>query len=166
MIKLRTTATAIAALSALALSSTADARGLLHVRGANGGGTVVAGQRGVAARAHGTTTSADGTVTHASGGAFRGVNGSRGYRASETSVSPDGTVSHQGSAAASGARGSYASEGGVTRNADGIWSGGRETSATSAATGNSYSGSTTVADGQVSHTGTCTNAAGEVIPCR
>ncbi|SFF98728.1 hypothetical protein SAMN05518801_10516 [Novosphingobium sp. CF614] len=166
MTRFHTALTATAALAALMLSTTAEARGAAHVRGRSGGGSVVAGQKGIAARAHGTVTSEDGTTTHASGGVFAGAQGSRGFRASQTSVSPDGTLSHQGAAAASGARGSFASEGGMTRSADGTWSGARTTSATNALTGNSYSGSTTAANGQVSHSGTCTNAAGETIPCR
>ncbi|MCJ2185030.1 hypothetical protein MTR62_20420, partial [Novosphingobium sp. 1949] len=66
----------------------------------------------------------------------------------------------------SGARGSASSQGGFTRSADGTTSGSRTSNATNAATGNSYSGQTTVQNGQVSHTGTCSNASGEAIPCR
>lgn len=162
-------ASALVSLAVLGMGGAAQARqGVVHVRGAQGGATAVAGQRGVAARAHGTDQAADGTVTHASGGAYRGTNGSAGYRASQTTVSPDGTVSRSGQAAASGARGSASSAGSFTRAADGTLSGSRSTQATSATTGNSYSGSTTIdpATGQPAHTGTCTNAAGEVISCR
>ncbi|MCJ2179255.1 hypothetical protein [Novosphingobium album (ex Hu et al. 2023)] len=166
MTKFRTTLTAAAVLAALALTSTADAKGTVRVRGTNGHAAATAGQRGVAGRAGGTMVAEDGTVTHASGGGFVGANGARGARASSTSVSPDGTVSHQGAAATSGANGSASTQGGFTRNADGTTSGSRSTNATNAYTGNSYSGSTTVDNGQVSHTGTCTNASGAVIPCR
>lgn len=166
MTKFHTALTAATVLAALALASTAEAKGTLRVRGTNGHGTVTAGQRGVAGRAGGTVVAEDGTVTHGSGGGFLGANGARGARASTTSVSPDGTVSHQGAASTSGARGSASTQGGFTRNADGTASGSRTTQATNAYTGNSYSGSTTVDNGTVSHTGTCTNAAGAVIPCR
>jgi hypothetical protein len=55
----------------------------------------------------------------------------------------------------------------VTRNSDGSYSGGRSSTATSNATGNTYSGSTIIdpATGKPVHSGTCTNASGEVIPC-
>lgn len=166
MTKFRTTLTAAAVLAALALTTTADAKGSVRVRGSNGHAAAVAGSRGVAGRAGGTVTAEDGTVTHASGGGFAGANGARGARASTTSVSPDGTVTHEGAASTSGARGSASTQGGFTRNADGTSSGSRTTNATNAQTGNSYAGSTTVENGTVSHTGTCTNASGEVIPCR
>ena len=53
----------------------------------------------------------------------------------------------------------------MTRDANGNVVGGRSTTATGQ-NGNSYDGSTTVSNGTVTHTGTCTNAAGEVISCR
>ncbi|MCT2401389.1 hypothetical protein [Novosphingobium mangrovi (ex Huang et al. 2023)] len=166
MTKLPTILTAAAALAATAFISTADAKGTLRVRGQNGHGAAAAGQRGVAGRAAGTVVADDGTVTRTRGGGFMGANGARGASAATTSVSPDGTVNRQAGAATSGARGSASSQGAFTRNADGTTYGTRTTNATNAQTGNSYSGSTTVDNGAVSHTGTCTNAGGEVIPCR
>ncbi len=166
MTNIRTTLTAFSALAALALASTADARGSVRVRGQNGVASAVAGPKGMAGRAAGTTVAADGTVTRASTGGFMGANGSKGARASSTSVSPDGTVSRSANASTSGARGSASSQGSFTRSADGTASGSRSTSATNAATGNSYSGTTTLSNGQLSHSGTCTNAAGETIACR
>lgn len=171
MIRTRTCAlllTAFATTFAATISTipAAKARGMLHAGGRGAGGTVVAGPNGVAGRAHGTRNNADGSVTHASGGAFAGANGSRGARASQTTVNPDGSLSREGGLAASGARGSVASQGSMSRSAEGSWNGNRSTQATNNQTGNSYSGSTTVTDGQVSHSGTCTNAAGAAIPCR
>lgn len=169
MTKYRTITAAAVALVAMAASSiptAALAGGTLRVRGDNGRAAVTAGQRGVAGRAAGTVVAEDGTVTRGSAGGFAGANGARGARASTTSVSPDGSVSRQAGAATSGARGSASSTGSFTRGADGSTYGTRSTNATNAATGNSYSGSTTVDNGAVSHTGTCTNAVGEVIPCR
>jgi hypothetical protein len=61
--------------------------------------------------------------------------------------------------------GSASTSGGVTKDANGNVVGGRSTTATGQ-NGNSYDGSTTVSNGTVTHTGTCTNAAGEVISCR
>ncbi len=54
--------------------------------------------------------------------------------------------------------------GSITRDADGNVNGSRGTSVTGK-NGNSYNGSTTVQDGTVTHTATCTNAAGETIAC-
>ena len=55
--------------------------------------------------------------------------------------------------------------GSIARDADGNVNGSRSTSATGR-NGNSYNGSTTVQNGVVTHTGACTNAAGEAIACR
>lgn len=156
-------------LSALTISATAEARqGVLRARGANGAVTAAAGAKGVATRGHGTVSNQDGSVTHGSGGAYRGVNGGQGYRASSTTVSPDGSVSRQTQAETNGPNGSVNIQGGLARGADGAWSGSRSTNATNASTGNSYSGSTTIdpATGQPVHTGGCTDAGGNAISCR
>ena len=77
-----------------------------------------------------------------------------------------GLALHQGSAQAQGANGGSATtSGSLARDAEGNVNGSRSTSAT-AANGNSYAGSTTVTDGQVSRTATCTDAAGNSIACR
>lgn len=166
MTKFHSTFVAFTVVAALALASSADAQGSVRARGQNGSVGAVAGKKGVAGRAAGTTVSSDGTVTRASASGFKGTNGSRGARAATTSVSPDGSVSRTAGASTSGARGSASSQGSFSRNADGTASGARSTSATNAATGNSYAGSTTLSNGSVSHSGTCTNAAGETIACR
>lgn len=161
-------ASALFAVAALTTASSAEANfGAFHVRGAYGGASGVAGARGVAGRAHGTYYGADGSVTHASGGAFRGVNGSNGYRASATTVNPDGSISRQGQLSASGARGSVNSAGGFTRSADGSWSGSRSTTATNNQTGVSYAGSTSIdpTTGKPVHSGSCADASGAAVAC-
>lgn len=118
------------------------------------------------ARGRTARTDSDGSTTGISGGGFRGANGSSGARASTTTVNPDGSATRRGGFAAQGPRGSAASEGNATRNADGTYSGSRNSTATSAATGNSYNGATTydTANG-VSRTNTCTTAGGATIAC-
>jgi len=100
-----------------------------------------------------------------SGGAVQGPDGGRGARAGYTTRSADGSVAHQSGFNASGANGSVQSSGSYNRNADGSASGSRDTTATNAA-GATYQGNTTYNKGDgVSHTSTCTNAAGAVVPC-
>lgn len=165
----RILATALVATIALPFVPAAQARqGAFIARGQNGVVSGAAGPRGAAARGARTVTNADGSVTRRSGAAYRGANGSSGYRQSSTTANPDGSVSRSGTASANGARGSASSAGGFTRNADGSWSGSRSTTATSAATGTSYSGSTSIdpATGKPVHSGGCTDAAGNAVSCR
>lgn len=124
--------------------------------GPNGGGFL---------RGRRTQGDGQGNVTSTSGGAFRGPNGASGARAAQVTHNADGSASRQGGFAASGERGSVQSQGNVSRTADGAVSGERTTSATGA-NGNTYQGSTTYTKGEgVSHTGTCSDAAGNSIPC-
>jgi hypothetical protein len=111
-------------------------------------------------------TDGQGNGAAASGGTVRGPNGGRAVRGSGTTVNADGTVNHQGGVAVQGQNGSAQSRGGFTRNADGTVQGGRSTTATNSNTGNSYQGQTTY-DSQtgVQHSGTCYDAAGNVIAC-
>ena len=151
-------------------AATAEARqGVIRARGTNGAVTAVKGPNGGGGvRTHGVRQNADGSVTRASGGAWRTPNGGTSARASSTTVNPDGSVSRNGQYTGTGPRGSVDSSGSVTRDANGPWSGGRTTSATNAATGNSYQGSTTIdpATGKPVHSGTCYDASGAVISCR
>ena len=55
--------------------------------------------------------------------------------------------------------------GGFMRDADGNVDGSRSTSVTGR-NGNSYSGSTTLDNGVLTHSHSCTNAAGDVVSCR
>lgn len=150
-------------------STTADAQARRggHVRGSNGAATVVSGPNGTAARAGGARRNADGSVTAASGGAFRTATGATGVRGSTTTVNPDGSGNRTSGLSSSGARGSLNSSSNVSRAADGSYSGGRSTTATSTATGNTYSGSTQIdpATGKPVYSGTCTNASGQTITC-
>jgi hypothetical protein len=160
---------AITAVLALTAATTAEARqGSIRARGANGVVAGTTGAKGSAVRARGAVRNDDGSVTAASGGAFRGANGSKGYRASTTTAAPDGSATRAGQLSASGARGSVDSAGSFSRGADGTWSGSRSTDAHNAATGTSYSGTTAIdpATGKPVHTGTCTDASGVAIACR
>lgn len=126
-------------------------------RGPNGG----AYQRGRVLKTDGA-----GNAEAASGGRFRTANGTTGWRKSETQRGADGSVSHDGAFAASGAKGNVQSSGAYNKAADGTVSGNRNTTATGV-DGTTYTGSTQYdsANG-VTHTGTCTDASGKVIPCR
>ncbi|UYK80562.1 hypothetical protein NG829_19870 [Xanthomonas sacchari] len=77
----------------------------------------------------------------------------------------DGSASRQGSASVQRADGASASSSGsLARAADGTLSGSRQSSVDG--TQGSYQGSTSVQDGSIVHTGTCTDASGAVVPCR
>lgn len=162
-------ATSLVAAVLVMSAATAEAReGVVRARGTNGAVTAVKDPNGGGGvRAHGVRQNSDGSVTRASGGTWRTPNGGTSARASSTTVNPDGSVSRNGEYAGSGPNGSVNSSGSVARDANGNWSGGRTTSATSAATGNSYQGSTTIdpATGKPVHSGTCYDASGAVIAC-
>ncbi len=107
-----------------------------------------------------------GNVSGSRSGSLVGANGGNaGYQGSAYR-NADGSAGRQGSATINGRYGGTATTAGnITRDADGNVSGSRATDVTGR-NGNSYTGSTTVENGSVIHTGTCTNAAGEVISCR
>jgi hypothetical protein len=154
--------------SLLATSVAAEDRpNRVRASGSNGTVTAVQGEKGSAARARGAKRNDNGSVTAASGGAFKTATGARGARGSTTTVNPDGSGSRVSGASASGARGSASTSSDVTRNADGTFSGGRTTKGTSAATGNTYNGSTQIdpSTGKPVRTATCTDASGAVIAC-
>ena len=156
--------------SALILGAgAAEARqGVVKVRGSQGAVTAASGPNGGGAvRTRGVRENSDGSVSRASGGAYRTPNGGTSVRSSSSTVNPDGSASRSAAYNANGARGSVDSSGSAYRDANGNWSGGRNTSATSAATGNSYQGSTTIdpATGKPVHSGTCYNSAGTAIAC-
>jgi hypothetical protein len=118
------------------------------------------------ARGHAARSNSDGSKTAVSGAAFKGANGSTAGRTSTTTVNPDGSAVRQGGFAAQGTRGSASSQGSATRNADGSYAGSRTSTGTSAATGNTYNGSTNYDSvNGVSRAGTCTNANGAEIAC-
>ena len=153
----------------VAAAASAQAGERLRVIGAQGTGFIAGGSSASgAAYLRGRSVSRDGSgnATLRSGGVYRGPNGGTAVRAGQTTRSADGTISHQSGFAAQGAGGgSVQSSGGLTRSAAGV-NQSRATTAT-AANGNTYSGSTSY-DPQtgLSHTATCTDAAGNAIACR
>ncbi|MGE4410893.1 MAG: hypothetical protein AB7D33_10030 [Sphingobium sp.] len=162
-------ACALVASSLLFVGGTAEARqGVIKARGTNGVVTAVRGPNGTTgARARGTVRNEDGSLTRASGGAWRNANGGTSVRGATTTVNPDGSGTRTSNAYASGAKGTASSSGTLSRDAEGNWTGNRNSTATNAATGNSYSGSVSIdpATGQPVRTATCTDASGAVIAC-
>ncbi len=158
-----------AAVAALMITSVAaDARPKrAKASGPNGSITAVQGVNGSGVRARGAKQNADGSVTTGRAGAFKTANGAQGGRASSTTVNPDRSANRVSKRGASGEAGTYSSSSDVTRNADGSYSGGRTTTATSNSTGTTYKGSTQIdpATGKPVRTASCTNAAGEAIAC-
>lgn len=107
-----------------------------------------------------------GNVDGRSGAHAVGANGGSAQRQGSFYRHADGSAGRQGSASVNGANGGSATtSGSIARDAAGNVNGSRSTSATGQ-NGNSYSGSTSVQNGAITHTGTCSNAAGEVIACR
>lgn len=159
----------VAATGALTIAPT-SAEAQQRVRASGSNGTVVTNQGpngGASVRSRGVRRNADGSVTAGSAGAIRGPNGARAARDSTTTVNPDGSARRQSSASASGSNGSATTTSDVTRNADGTYSGGRTTTATSTTTGTTYNGQVQIdpATGQPVRTATCTDAAGNTIAC-
>lgn len=160
---------AFAATLAVATASVADARqGSVRARGPNGAVAAAAGPNGAVVRGRSTVQNADGSTTRRSGGAYVGANGRTGRAGAATTVSPDGSVEGVTQGSVAGPRGSASSSSTFQRNPDGTWSGGRATTVTSTTSGKTYNGSTVIdpATGKPVHTGTCTDAAGTVVPCR
>ena len=106
-----------------------------------------------------------GNASMSRSGSITGAKGGSAERQGSIERNADGSISHQASGSGTTAKGgTIQSSGGFTRDADGNVNGSRSTSATSAK-GATYNGSTTIEDGKLSHTGTCTNAAGETVDC-
>lgn len=157
-----------AASFAMLLATAADARpSRTRISGQNGAVTAAGGPNGGFVRGRGAVQNADGGVTAGSGGAFATAGGARGARASTSTINPDGSATRQGGFGASGARGSASGESSLSRSADGTRTGTTSTTATSAATGNTYKGATTInsANGKPVRTATCTDASGNSIAC-
>ncbi len=157
----------------LALHSGAAEAGRVRAHGVAAGpdgraaGTFAAGQneRGAYVRGRHVAGDRQGNVQGGSHAAVSGTAGGQAQRQGSFSRNADGSAAHSGSMTAQGPQGgTLASSGHMTREADGQLDGNRSTSATGR-NGNSYSGSTQVADGSVTHTATCSNAAGEPIAC-
>jgi hypothetical protein len=158
-----------AALAALMITSvSADARPKrVKAAGPNGSVTAVQGEKGSFGKARGAKKNDDGSVTTGRVGGFKKADDSKGGYSSTTTVDSDGSANRKSKQSASGEAGSISSSSDVTRNADGSYSGGRMTTATSNESGTTYNGSTQIdpATGKPVHSATCTNAAGQVIAC-
>jgi hypothetical protein len=151
----------------------AAAEGFGAARGARAnaaGGVTAGGFRGVqgaqggAFRGGARATDGQGNAAGFRAAGFQGPNGAAGARAGKWSRSADGSVQHESGGAVSGARGSAQSQGSFAKSSDGTYSGSRDTSAESKS-GATYDGSTTVSNGSVEHSGTCTDPNGNVVPC-
>ena len=123
---------------------------------------------GTVTGANGGTAQTNGSYTRGDDGKFDGsrtttATGAKGGTYNGSTTLEDGQVTHTGTK--TGANGGTVQTDGIyTRGEDGKVDGSRTTTATGAK-GATYNGSTTVTDGQVSHTGTCTNADGVVVDC-
>jgi hypothetical protein len=107
-----------------------------------------------------------GTASASRSRSMSGVNGGSASRSGDAYRHADGSAGRSYSATVTTANGGTASrQGDVTRNADGGVSAERSTTATGQ-NGNRYSGATTISDGSLVHTGSCTDAAGQTISCR
>ena len=118
--------------------------------------------------ANGGTAQTNGSYTRGDDGKFDGsrtttATGAKGGTYTGSTTLNDGQVTHTGTKTGANG-GTVQTEGSYTRGEDGKVDGSRTTTATGAK-GATYNGSTTVTDGQVSHTGTCTNADGVVVDC-
>ena len=111
-------------------------------------------------------TDGQGNAQGARSGSVDGRHGGNAGYQQNADRHDDGSAGRQTSAYANGRHGGSAStSGAVTRDADGNVSGARSTTATGA-NGNHYSSSTTMSDGALIHTRSCTNPSGEAIACR
>ena len=134
-----------------ALPAAADAQGRFGARGARAnpeGGMTAGAVRGRGngegqgvVRGRGVITDGQGNAAAGSRGCARGQAGAA-CRAGATTVTADGTVNHRSGAAWNTETSTGSTQGGFTRNADGSYSGGRDT-AVSGARGD-YAASTSV----------------------
>jgi len=153
------------------VSAQGRVRGHAVVHTGDGGRTAVTGaaargDRGSYERGHRLDSDGQGNVSGRSGAYAAGADGGTAQRQGSFYRNADGSAGRQGSASVNGPNGGTATtSGSIARDASGNVNGNRSTSATGQ-NGNTYNGSTTVQNGTVTHTGTCTNAAGETIACR
>lgn len=138
----------------------------------NSAGGVSAGRAGGfkgpnAASAHASSVATDGQGNAVGGStrAFKGAGGQTGVRAGGFNRSSDGTIEHKSSAAVEGEKGYANTQRSFSKDSQGNVSGKTETNVNSKSGGN-YQGSTTYETGSgVSHSGTCYDAGGNVVPC-
>jgi hypothetical protein len=118
------------------------------------------GAAGVACRAGKTTWQADGAVQHQSGAQWRGANGGSGSTAGSFTRNADGSYSGERNTAASGSRGTY--KGTTTVNS----ASGYARSATAAGANSSRTVDSTYQKGVGGQrTVTCTDSSGAVVGC-
>ncbi|HUD40824.1 MAG TPA: hypothetical protein VMR06_02385 [Dokdonella sp.] len=97
---------------------------------------------------------------------IEGAGGGSAARTAGAWRNADGSAGRYRSASMAGPRGGSATTAGaITRGADGSVAGGRSTSATGP-NGGTYTGSTTLVDGSVQHSHSCSDAAGQPVACR
>jgi len=158
----------------LVFVSIAEAGGRFHSRSVHQnrtGGTSyssasgIRGPNGGSVRGRTFSTDGQGNMASGSAGVFHGPGGAFGVRASESTRTASGDVQHNSAMAIAGNAGSVQNQRSFDKNEDGTLAGSSETTINSK-NGGSYQGSTSY-DSQtgVAHTGTCTDAAGNIIPC-
>lgn len=161
------TAFALCATTLFADHTEARERSRAVQRTAQGGSVAVdrSNARFDSQRQRGWQADGQGNASGSRSGSIAGARGGNaGYQGSAYR-NDDGSAGRQGSAYANGPNGGSAStSGGISRDADGNVNGARNTTATGA-NGSGFSGSTTVTDGSVTRTATCTNAGGETVAC-
>jgi hypothetical protein len=156
------------------------------------GSETTTGANGTVSRRGQAVSDGQGNVKGSTSADATGANGGSAGRAGKFQRNADGSFSQSGGASGSTANGDTAStSGNVSGDGQGGIVGNRQTSVRGAnggsyagqtgggtgqgvnhssdgtsADGTSYDGSTTVSQDGAQHTGTCSNAAGETIPCR
>ena len=129
-------------------------------------GVARSGPNGAVLRGRTATTDGQGNGSVTSRGAAVGAQGGVAVRQGSTARSADGSTSHSGTVSAQNAQGSLQSSGGATRNADGTATQARNTTATSAATGNSVQAQSSYSkDNGLSRSATCYDASGAAMAC-
>jgi hypothetical protein len=119
---------------------------------------------GAWARSRNVQSDGAGNATGSRQWSATGANGGSAAHSSNAYYNADGTAGRSGSTTATGANGGTMQTGGsMTRTADGV-AGSHATTATGA-NGGTYNGNTTYSNGEVVHTGTCTDPSGNVVPC-
>ncbi|WP_202845022.1 hypothetical protein [Luteimonas saliphila] len=130
------------------------------------GRLVASGDAGVTALRRGIAGDGDRNVAGRSARVVYGAHGGEAARRGSFHRNADGSAGRQGSAYVHGRNGGSAhTSGSIARDADGHVDGSRSTQATGA-NGNRYDATTTIGDGVVVRTATCTSAAGDAIACR
>ena len=149
------------------------------------------GANGATADRQGSITrNADGSISHQASGSATGANGGTVQSSGGFTRDADGNISGSRTSSATNAKGgSYngsttwgdgqvthsgtvTTANGGTKQADGSYSRGEDgkvdgshSATVTNSKGGTYNGSTTIEDGKVTHTGTCTNSAGATVDC-